>query len=289
MGIKKRLEQRDNQPEQPAKLADVVIEEPLKKAGGLEFDVETEVDDRKREGMLKDFEDDCEKNAWASAADRGMSLKILFPNRVTELGLEEKWEGMVDCYKSWCYEDNWNNVADQAVRLKILFPDKVKELDLQDKWEDMKEWYETRCIDGTLESSLIMAKNLKILFPERVGELELESKLKWGDIKARYYYHCRNKRKWSQAFIKMAIGVKILFPERMVELGIENKWQQMKESYEDFCKLEEWKLATIQAMNLKILAAQEIKITDQGLELVMENEEEFADDIPERPERLNCK
>ena len=79
--------------------------------------------------------------------------------------------------------------------------------------------------------------------------------------------------------------LKILFPERVEELGLEDKWAEMKKVYEWDCQRGNWLRTAIQAMHLRILAAKEVRITDQGLELVMQEPETFHRDIPPRPVR----
>ncbi|NQV12908.1 MAG: hypothetical protein HQ530_01250, partial [Parcubacteria group bacterium] len=105
----------------------------------------------------------------------------------------------------------------------------------------------------------------------------------WGKMRENYERYCQEGDWWEATC--QAMNFKVLFPDKIAELNLESRWAQMKERYEQDCQGENWEYATYQAMNLKILAAKEVRITDQGLELVMPEQENFKQPTPPRPER----
>ncbi len=59
-----------------------------------------------------------------------MNLKILFPDKIAELGLNDStWQGMKDKLDSFRQDNNWWGFVNQAIRLKILAADKVEVAD----------------------------------------------------------------------------------------------------------------------------------------------------------------
>ena len=188
MGIRKHFEKKS--PDQDLKLQDLSLEQ--EESPELKFDPETEI----------------------SKTD---------------------WQEMKGQLKSDRRNKNWQNFAYQAMSLKILFPDRVSELDLDDSaLQGMKD---------ALESD--------------------RQAIDW----------------WDQA-----MRLKILFPDKTAELGLDSAWQGMKDQLVSYRQRNNWYGFADQAMSLNILAADEVKVTDQGLELIM-RKEDFKQTKKPRPER----
>lgn len=65
-------------------------------------------------------------------------------------------------------------------------------------------------------------------------------------------------------------------------------WQGMLDQLEEYRKKNEWWKFANQAMCMKILAAEKVEITDQGLKLTMPGEQEsFKQEKRPHPERRN--
>ena len=278
MGIKKRLEQK---PEGPGRLDEVVVEEPNEKKKGIIFDVETEIGEEGWEKIKAFYDSKRDKGRLSILAER---LKIIFPDKIDRLDLDGIWEKL-----KALYGDNESLVINisSATTIKILFPERVSELDLESKWLAFKEDFKGSSINKVgLGIYIKQASELKILFPNHIDELDLESK--WEDIKEGYE-KLKQEKRWLLVSNQLA-RFKMLFPEKMEELNWQENLGQMINNFRfDFGDNEGLKnanLAILMARNLKIIAAKEIKITDQGMELVMPEKEEFEDKVPDRPERL---
>ena len=280
MGIKKRLEQISNQPEQPDRLTDIVVEEPVEKKG-LDFDVETEVSQEVWESMVANYKQNCEEDVWETALKMAYDLKIIFPERVGELGLEDKWEDMQEVCGLYFDEGSWDDGAEMAIYLRELFPERFDELQIDNHEVEILEDHCDYCDRGAWFVATISAANFKILFPDKVKSLKLE--YKWKNMLGEYY------RMDQDQIARQAVNLKILFPDKASELGLEDKWKELKGEYLKACQNERWWEVARLAAELKILAAKEIRITDQGVELVVGSNEEFEDKTPPRPERLNCE
>ncbi len=182
--------------------------------------------------MKDELESYRQNDNWWSFAYQAMSLKILFPNKASELNLNDSaWQGMTNKLES--YRDNdWWNFTNQAMRLKILFTDRVPELDLNDQaWKGMK---------GRLEEMMTSS------------------------------YQARS--------------LKIIFPEKMSGLNLNPVWQKTENALEKCRQNNDWQLFANLATNLKILAADKVEVTDQGLKITMPIPD-FKSEKKPRPER----
>ncbi|NQV13473.1 MAG: hypothetical protein HQ530_04210 [Parcubacteria group bacterium] len=170
-----------------------------------------------------------------------------------------------------------------SAQFKILFPDHVSELNLDDET--------TQVIDQHLEmfksfndpnNYLGLAWASEILFPGRC-EFELDE-ARWNNYKG--FLEDQRQEDRIGIYTSALTDLKIVLPEYVNRYGLDNKiWQDMKDKLDTFRGEEKWLVFGELASNLKVLAAEEIKTTDQGLELVMPKQENFKEATPPRPER----
>ncbi len=98
-----------------------------------------------------------------------MSLKILFPDKASELNLDSAWQGMKDQLESSRQDNDWGAFAYQAIHLKILFPNRKAELDLNDSaWQGMKQNLESNRRFNNWWHFANQAMRLKILAADKV-------------------------------------------------------------------------------------------------------------------------
>jgi len=81
--------------------------------------------------------------------------------------------------------------------------------------------------------------------------------------------------------------MKVLFPEKASTLSPDKTaWQGMKEQLTGYRARKEWPQFFLHAMRMKTLVAEEVKITDKGLEIIMQKEKpEFEEKTPPMPQR----
>ncbi len=197
---------------------------------------------------------------------------------------ETDWQNTKNELESFRHENRWWVFATRAMCLKILFPDKTAELDLDPAWQGMKDALESYRQADNWWNFANQAMQLKILFPDKTAELDLND-LAWQGMKNKLEYYRQGS--W-HAFADQAMNLKILFPDRTAELDLnDSAWQGMKEELESDRRNNNWGDFTSQATELKILAANEVKVTDQGLEITMRPLESFKSEKKPRPERKN--
>lgn len=121
MGIENFREQYPEAEE--LRLSDLTLENPEKK--GFEFDPEEGISDDDWMEMKQAFET-LKEGDWEAVTDQAICLKIIFPNRVSELNLdEEASQGIKQKLKTERGRDWWN-FSGIAMRLKILAAKEVR-------------------------------------------------------------------------------------------------------------------------------------------------------------------
>ena len=242
MGIKNKLARK---PEGQGRLPEIVLKESAREEAGLKFDVETEVGEERFEKIKRYFEENCEEGSWGFAISAAICLQILFPERINELHLEDRWAEMKEGFGKNqdvnFFQDN-TFTLNTAKYFKKFIIGKEDGSGLEEDWESMVVQYERYC----------------------KKDLDKDSEF-WRAV-------------------SVAAQIKILFPDKVGELKLEDRWAEIKAEYEQNCKHDDWWFAADMAMNLKILAAHKVKITSKGLELV-EEEEGFSEEIEKRPVR----
>lgn len=107
----------------------------------------------------------------------------------------------------------------------------------------------------------------------------------------------RDENRWD-LFIKLAGYASLAFSDGFETINVSEKdWKNMINEFKKWSWQKKANFATQlwpsfnifleDAMLLKILAAKEVRITDQGLELIMPEKQDYKSKIPPRPERRN--
>ena len=132
------------------------------------------------------------------------------------------------------------------------------------------------------DSFAMRAMSMKILKPDKAAELNIDD-LAWQGMKQRLEVF--REKDWRQDFIRQAMYMRIICPDKFAELNIDDAdWQGMKKVLEKSYRGRNW---PFYAMCLKILAADKVGVTDQGLEITMRPPESFKSEKKPRPERKN--
>ena len=266
-------------------IKDLTLEEPEKKRG-LPFDPERDITEEDWEGMKNDTKKDRAEHMWYFFAKKVMSMNILLPEKMEELDLknEETWQGMRDYLKKLLKEgSSSDHLVSYATAMKIIFPERFSEFYVGGEvWEGMKNRLNREREAANWWAFAILALEMKILFPDRSSEF-LDDTAREGMEKL--LKKMRSEKIWYNYF-QQAMQAKVLFPDRASDLYPDKTaWKEIKEHLmrartdsrgETFLEI---------AMHMKLLAAEEIKITDQGLEIIMPKENpEFKEETPPMPQ-----
>lgn len=273
----------------------LAIEEPEKKPE-LTFDPEKEIAKEDWERYKERLNWTRENNVWREFVHSAADMKLLFPDRISELNLGgTDWQGMKKMLEEFRKPSAVARGAFLLVAedMKFLFPQRIKELNItEDIWQENVNWalnlYDQRFGGGSIrwQQFAESAKNLKMIFPERASELHLDETA-WrgmmGRLKEFQEKTAKNSSVPEVEFIELAANMRILMPERFNEVSgvVKTRWQEIKSYWEKIQRK-----PPDMTVNMKILAAEEVKITDKGLEIIMQKpkKDEFKTETPPLPE-----
>jgi hypothetical protein len=90
------------------------------------------------------------------------------------------------------------------------------------------------------------------------------------------------------SFAQNFVSMKILFPEKNIGSKLDaGAWKGMRDELENIrnsSDSEKWERLSSLAMNMKILAAEKVEVTDKGLEITMPEKREGLESAPALPE-----
>jgi len=226
-----------------------------------------------------------QENDWWKFSREVTSIKLLFPDKVSELRLDQGvWDGMSGQLDIERTSHEWQQFTRVAMALKLLFPTRISELKLDDSvWEGMKDKLDKYRFQTDFVSYLTHALRMTFLFPARKDEMGLGETV-WNGAK-RQLENNHRKGKWA-IYAQHAVAMKALFPKKVIaELKIgKDEWDRMKEMLPMLWSDNDMGKFMAHAMHMKLLAAEEIKITDKGFEIIMPKDEpDFREEIPPMP------
>jgi len=265
---------------------ELTVEEP-KKQEGLPFDSDTEITEmewREMKDQLQYYQDNFEDANFRSLA---MALKILDPK--IDFGInQDVWFSRLKRKLEELKQSgvtNWWDFAKQAAVIKILSPSfTLDQSDLQGlktELEDRKK-REREKAGTTRFAEYVVA--LKILDPKI--DLDL-NQLDWKRMKDSLEQHRKGASEgesihWS-SFARQAMYMKIIDTNIDLHLDIAS-WKGMRDWANDAKKSQQgpfpWR-----ALEMKILAAERVEVTDEGLIITMpKRKESIKPEIPPIPE-----
>jgi len=216
-------------------------------------------------------------NRWDVFCSYSADVKLLFPEKASELGLDkDTWLGIEDYVQKSkdsarsMGNNYWGSYMVALKDAKILFPERANELCSDGRvWQGMKDYIE-KCKDESWANFSAAAMNAMIIHNFDFG-LNLDD-VTWGKIK-KYIQELKNKDSALFDEVKSRWEIakfKILFPKKASEFVLNKQdWLEMNNDLKTARKNHDWSKFIWQAVMMKILAAEEVKVTDKGLEIVM--------------------
>ncbi len=287
MGIRKHFEKKG---ERDLKLQDLSLDDERSESG---FDIDKRLTEKDWKGFRSELSECVERGRWFGFARLAGDLVVLDRDRIADflekIG-DEELKKMKETYLSFDWDVGMDmRTSDRVyfkymVLLKRLFPDK----DLGDliPWKDVESvWKRGRdLLEGFSRTDnydpfeiLVIARDLRILFPERfpIPDLVLD-KQKLKD------YLDSEKSRGMEHYANRLASLRIAFPEVYKEVNLipadcRTMLARLDEQDRYFGFVD-------MAVNLKIIEADEVKITDKGLELI-KKKEDFRAEKKKRPVR----
>jgi len=184
-----------------------------------------------------------------------MHMKILDPERSKQDVNPDVLGAAIDQvlnlkYKQYREDEEWDNFSSIAMAMKILNPKIDLNID-EETWQGMKSQLE------------LYRSDVKIDQPDEDGA---------------FMY-----------FSQLAMKMKIICPQRADELNLDqDTWARLRDELEEWRpdvggNPSNWQEFTLECMRQKILAAEKVEVTDNGLEITMP-EKKFGSEAPSLPE-----
>jgi len=243
-------------------IKNLAIEQPQRKEDY--FDAKKEVSNEDWDSMKKVLEYYYESNHDSDFFEIAEDMKIIFPERESELNLDDvMWNEMARGLR--------NTGGYSIVRkARVLFPERLKSVYSLDDgdWGEIKHW----CLEfdelysGNFEDFIKKVRFAFYLFPERIMELDLENTM-WDDAKKIIEEY---RTKDIEKFVYYLAQAKLIFPNKVKRSTVEPEiWSLGREKLQNHRLGNKWKSFAALAATMKILAAEQIQITDKGLEVLM--------------------
>jgi hypothetical protein len=230
----------------------------------------TEEDWSKMQEQLNEWRGD---NDWASFLDKAKNVKILFPERFSQLRInKDDWKGMKSCLANYSADGKWDDVRHVAMCMKILYPDKESQLYIPSEFwdESLEKLKKQRKNNWTFFASI--ASDMKVLFYDKdcpnieMGNYRYMLNKNIDDESWEGMQNDLKKlreKKWWSNFAGLAANMKILCPEKVSQLDIDDEaWKGMGKSLEEYHN-DMWVAGVFEeVVNMKILEADKDKVID---------------------------
>lgn len=246
-------------------IKDLTIEEP-EKSQELTFDPEKEITKEDWKMMKKELDKERELGNWARFLSVVRCMKILNPNYDFIIDKDTR-EGIYKELESYRKKSEWVIVTEMAMNMKMLDPTVTLNLDefTQERMqkdafkEHNKVW--TDYIDQLMALKVFDQKLEVHLGTEGLEKMDLNLNVS------------KAKEQWEE-FAELAAAEKVINMSLNVEVS-PTEWQNMKNILENYREKHREKgefyekAFTNMASWMKILAAEKVEVTNDGLEITM--------------------
>lgn len=236
----------------------------------VEFDVNKEVSEKDWENLKSALSERINSGTEPYAiAFFAANMKLLYPERMSDFRFGDIFlNRLQDFIKKARTEDNYHGISNATYWMKILYPKQPTQsiLDKTTRGLLLEEMAIQR--DNHRVQFAMMAANLKILDKDLVKSLNLNNTDYENMVDA---YHQFKKADAIYNGIPVMAHAKILFPELVAKESVLKKdWKAILSSLRDdkhraYTENDLWGNYLGTAVDLKMLAANEIRTTDEGV------------------------
>ncbi|NQV13474.1 MAG: hypothetical protein HQ530_04215 [Parcubacteria group bacterium] len=263
------------QPGDDVRLQDITIDVPEERE-------EVEISD-KDWGIMKERYEFLKEN-WLPNVRHIARMKVLSPDKFEELSLGEKeWTEILEEWNdpmNTFFVPEW---ADYYKYFKILSPEKASKMTPITE-EQVKYHNDLRKKEGDWSRLIKETANYKFCYPEKLEKLiDLNEIWEKGLEEYKKYADAEN---WAGA-IFLAANLRILFPDRQIvsEEDLLNMKILCKKVPPDSVPKTQGSKISRYKYSLKLITADKVKVTDEGLEVVMPSTDSYKQETPPRPQR----
>lgn len=259
---------------------ELTVEEPEKQTD-LPFDPERDVTEEDWQVMRNELKKAEQENNWSKYASIAMAIKILNPE--IEIDLNERIRQGILKELNFCKKNhNWEPFYESAVALKTLgLKDDLNRILGEDVWQGISNDLERVKNGGVLDFSHAVSF-ARILDPDNSHlhiDMGVDDWKKMNEDLEKF----RNSGEWFN-FSAKASNMRILDPEIKINIG-EKDWEGIKNLLNQSRGEEEHYLFYSLVIYVKVIAAEKVEVTDQGLIITMPKKKEaLKPETPSIPE-----
>jgi len=287
MGIREHLKKH---PEE-TKLQDLSLETEQSESGS--FDVRELISEQTWQRILKDLKKFLEPCKDLEFMHLAANIKLIFPERVEQLQLDQiqeyHQESFHEVIKDEFYRRDDFQVAfwiEYVMEFRILYPDYWEEPEWEDKIrEEMKNSANLKYAN----KDFLQCADYLSMYKIRFGMLETSYPLDTIFERLNVKLDQLSASQDLSAYCKCLAVLRILFPDKFQQLTHKIAWEQIRDYLENLSLETDDDLNhfIVSLKNVKIIAAENIQITGQGLEISEElmAPSDFKQTKKSRPER----
>jgi len=278
MGIKEHFEKN---PEGDLKLQEITVD--LGETERELFDVDKQVTVKEWTDVAKDLGDYAKKKSgFQDYAGLATQIKIVSRDHFDEL-VEvpaRVFRYLKKSTESHIRGGNWVRVMKLVWWMKNIVPEKMNEFDSSVIADGMKGQLEQYREEKKWQPYAVMAMYFRLLFPERVDGIDLGDEV-LQNVKADLDEVADD----ADAFVLRAAAYKIAFGQRAEDLKLDENFEKMVKGLLDRRRRTSSTKRFFEGVaNIKIIMADEVVVTDDGLKLVKKKPDLKQEKVP-RPER----
>jgi hypothetical protein len=241
-----------------------------------EFDLNKEISFPDWEAMRQKAEF-CRKEGSMDKALRLLfHLKILFPERVTELALDQDFKKEAS-WKDISSDAGWDTILTHDAKLKLLYPNETDDLHTsRNNKRSMEEVTSEHYQQGNLSIAVQLLGLYRILFNGERPALAYNQMIK--DVQGTTTLWMKNLNYDSLA--ELVANARLAMPDKFNELNIKEIWEKVRNNYKEIAHITPDNLAE-DAAHMKIIASAEVEIDAQGIHFGATQAPEVASALPE--------
>ncbi len=257
-------------------IKDLVLEQSTRRSD-IPFDPQRDISEQDWKTIIDrrigEYSDDLRNSGFRAGAGNGdmeffRAVAFLAPDKIKPLITDDVWNKM----KNFKENETLGASASILATMRLVDPERfASEPKLDDReWLMIRNSYLTHPA-AAVENRINIASKAKIIDPDKTEDYILRPPIQWDDVQ-----DAIDKRISAGSWFmvaKLLADIKILDPERAKNFHIsEETWNSMKKDLDRYRntsdKNKDISFAQLSSF-MTIISAQEIRITDKGVEVVM--------------------
>lgn len=228
--------------------------------------------DHQRHNARATYDQQCNELTLAGIVRLSAVLQLLKDQRATGYYADDVlWPALLRQVQQYRQIGEWHDFARHASAAKLLDPGRSADLQLDDEtWERLQTRldFDSRLYGANQEVVAKLARNMKILYPRRQLRPHLNTIVRDGLLALLTSYRAIGA--WKR-YRCSALTVRLIWgQDKLAGLLGEAEWKAMRDQLGVYRASSNWGEFADHALELTLLAAEEILITDQLVQVTLQ-------------------